>query len=102
MVPSFFYIIVVFYVDISFPSLFQCINWQWQKMWLWDNYYAIALSTFLFCPGQKKKNLGFIITHLLYTVTIFIILPLFEMMERNLPKIVFTVTPILQAAELWI
>ena len=51
---------------------------------------------------KKKKNLGFIITHLLYTVTIFIILPLFEMMERNLPKIVFTVTPILQAAELWI
>lgn len=48
----------------------------------------------------KKKKLGFIITHLLYTVTIFIILPLFEMMKRNLPKIVFTVTPILQTAEL--
>lgn len=51
-------------------------------------------------PQKKKKNLGFIITHLLYTVTIFIILTLFEMMKRNLPKIVFTVTPILQTTEL--
>ena len=65
--------------------------------------YSFIYFFILSWPKKKTKNktnLGFIITHLLYTVTIFIILPLFEMMERNLPKIVFTVTPILQAAEL--
>lgn len=55
---------------------------------------------FILSWPPQKKNLGFIITHLLYTVTIFIILTLFEMMKRNLPKIVFTVTPILQTTEL--
>lgn len=55
---------------------------------------------FILSWPKKKKNLGFIVTHLLYTVAIFIILTLFEMMKRNLPKIVFTVTPILQTTEL--